>query len=308
MGDAVPAKPPTTCELAQDVIAFVLEFPVEELPLLQGQVEKVLQSDAMRKKLQKTLFEYAFDKTKKGEVFSTSDPKLGIAILNSTSEVGQKELVKQIMNDVPAKRVMKAFDDFNQALKQTPMGVWVDKNKGWLIVVGVVLAVGGTAALFYTRTDSDVVNFPISQIKGKAVPIWSPGNFKLSGSLIEFQPADRKLGLEVIGEQKWERLDLKLKLGVVGSDPLAKPADGQAAVSTREFHLPQMKYSLGIELKIKPEAANPINLGLHATVENDKFKNAGLTAGTSYKGIDFSAKAQTDGKETSGWFLIGGSF
>lgn len=307
MGD--PAKPPTACELAQDVLAFVLEFPAGELPLLPDQVEKVLQSEALRKKLQTTLFEYAFDKTKKGQVFQTTDPQLGVALLNSTSEVAQKELVNEILKGEPAKRIMKTFDEFNQALARTPMGVWVDKNKGWLIVVGVVIAAGGAAALFYTRTDSDIVNFPISQIKGKAIPLWSPGNFKLSGSIIEFKPADRKLGLEIIGEQKWERLDLKVKLGVVGSDPVAKQTPGAAAVSTLAFNAPQMKYSLGIEFKIKPGGAvNPISLGLHAIVENDKFQQAGVSAGTTYKGVDFGLKGQTDGKSGSGWFFIGGTF
>jgi hypothetical protein len=306
---APTAKAPTACELAQDVLAFVIEFPQGELPLLQGQIEKVLQSDAVKKKLQEQLFEYAFEKTKRGEVFAPIDPKLGEALLKGIGETGQKELVNLVLKDEPARRILRAFDDFKRALSQTPMGVWVDKNKGWLIVVGVVLAVGGSAALFYTRTDSDVVNFPIDQIKGKAIPLWSPGKFTLSAGLLEFRPADRKLGIEVIGEQKWERVELKLKLGVVGSDPVAKAPTGEALVSTREFHTPQMDYKLGIELKLKnPSLPNPIALGLTADFMDSKFKSAGVTAGASYKGVDFKLKGQTDGKETSGWILIGGTF
>jgi hypothetical protein len=41
---------------------------------------------------------------------------------------------------------------------------------------------------------------------------------------------------------------------------------------------------------------------------DSKFKSAGVTAGASYKGVDFKLKGQTDGKETSGWILIGGTF
>jgi hypothetical protein len=142
---APTAKAPTACELAQDVLAFVIEFPQGELPLLQGQIEKVLQSDAVKKKLQEQLFEYAFEKTKRGEVFAPIDPKLGEALLKGIGETGQKELVNLVLKDEPARRILRAFDDFKRALSQTPMGVWVDKNKGWLIVVGVVLAVGGAA-------------------------------------------------------------------------------------------------------------------------------------------------------------------
>jgi hypothetical protein len=309
MGDEQTPQAPKLSDLAHDVLAFVIEFPAGEIPLLPAQVERVLKSDALREKLQSTLLEYAMEKTKKGVVFNTADSQLGVAILKGVGSVSEKELAKQIAKDLPARRVIGAFNNFTTALKQTPMGVWVDKNRGWLIVVGVVLAVGGTAALFYTRTDSDVVNFPMSQIKGKAIPLWSPGNFKLSGSVLEFQPAQRKLGLEIIGEQKWEKLDLKVNLGVVGSDPGSKQGDDHALVTSKAFTAPQMKYSLGVELKIKDGALpNPIALGLHASVEDNKFSGADFTASTKFKNVNVGVKAQTDGNAHSGWLMIGGSF
>jgi hypothetical protein len=309
MPDPSVTGSPKLPELANDVFAFVLEFPASEIPLLPEQVSKVLKSDALRAKLQSAVLDYAIDKTKKGGVFDRSDPKLGLTILDSLSTAAQSQLLEQIKKDAPARRIISAFNDFVASVKHTPMGVWVDKERNWLIIVGVVLAVGGTAALFYTRTDSALVNFPIQHIKGKAVPLWSPGNFKLSGSLLEFQPAQRKLGLEVIGEQKWERLDLAINFGVVGSDPQAKQGDDHAFVASRDFKSIQMKYSLGIQLQVKEGALlNPISLGLHASVTNDKFSGGDLSASMKFSNMAVGLKAQTDTKSYSGLLTISGSF
>lgn len=299
---------PGPLDIAQDLLAFVIEFPAGEIPLLPAQIEKVLKSDSLNEKLQETVLSFAMERTRKGGVFEASDPKLGVAILKAGGDAAQKELLDQIKNGLPAKRVIGAFNNFSAALKQTPMGVWVDKERNWLIVVGVVLAVGGTAALFYTRTDSAMVNFPISQLKGKAIPLWSPGSFKLSGSVIEFQPAQRKLGLEIIAEQKWEKLDLAVKLGVVGSDPQSKQADGHAFVTSKDFTSIQTKYSLGVELKIDDALPNPITLGLHAAVTDNKFSGGDLSANMKFQNVNIGVKAQTDSKSYSGLLTLSGSF
>jgi hypothetical protein len=309
MPEPISDKSVGLSDLAHDVFAFVIEFPADEVPLFPEQVEKVLASDTLKKKLQSTLLAYALEKTKKGQVFSPSDANLGVAILNGARSAAGDQLLEEIKKGVPAQRVARAFKDFTNALQHTPMGIWVDKEKHWLIVVGVVLAVGGAAALFYTRTDSSIVNLPISQIKGKAIPLWSPGNFTLSGGLLEFQPGQRKLGLEIIGEQKWERLTVKMNLGVVGSDPVAKQGDGHAFVASRDFRSPQMKYSLGIELRIKSDTLpNPFILGLHASVSDNKFSGGDLSAAMKFQDVNFGLKAQTDTKSYAGLFTVSGSF
>ena len=310
MPDPQDSKTPSLSDAAHDVFAFAIEFPAGEIQLVPAQIADLLKSDAVKDKLQSTLLDYAMEKTKKGVVFDQSDPQLGLAILNGLGPVAEKQILEEIKKGLPARRVTTAFNDFVRALKNTPMGVWVDKEKKLLIVVGVALAVGGTAALFYTRTDSDVVNFPISQIKGKAIPLWSPGSFKLSGSLIEFQPAQRKLGLEIIGEQKWQKLDLTLKLGVVASEPAATQGDGHALVTSKEFTSSlQTKYSLGVELKLTDSALpGPFSLGLHAAITNDKFSGGDLTAKLKLPSFDVGVKAQTDAKSTPGLLTISGSF
>jgi hypothetical protein len=309
MPDPQDSKTPTLSDAAHDVFAFAIEFPAGEIPLVPAQIGALLKSDAVKEKLQSTLLDYAMEKTKKGVIFDQSDPKLGLAILNGLGPVAEKQILEEIKKGLPARRVTTAFNDFVRALKNTPMGVWVDKEKNLLIVVGVVLAVGGTAALFYTRTDSDIINFPISQIKGKAIPLWSPGSLKLSGSLIEFQPAQRKLGLEIIGEQKWQKLDLTLKLGVVASEPAATQGDGHALVTSKEFTSLQTKYSLGVELKLTDTALpGPFSLGLHAAITNDKFSSGDMTAKLKLPSFDVGLKAQTDAKSYTGLLTISGSF
>src|SRR5437667_221436 len=58
-------------------------------------------------------------------------------------------LLDQLKKTPEFKRLEKSLDNLEQALKSTPVGVWVDNNKNILYVVGAGLAIGGAVALFF---------------------------------------------------------------------------------------------------------------------------------------------------------------
>ena len=53
------------------------------------------------------------------------------------------------------------LDDLGSALKESPVGVFFDKNRNILYVVGAALAIGGAVALYVTKTGGPAIDFPM---------------------------------------------------------------------------------------------------------------------------------------------------
>jgi hypothetical protein len=140
------------------------------------------------------------------------------ALLKSLQSVAtgpiKSELLDQIKKTPQYQALENGVNDFVAAAGCSSLGVWVNQNKTLLIVSGVVLAVGGTAALFVTKTGGPVVDFPLSMLKDAKVPIFKLGALSAGLTIGELKPSLSEAGAGIVLSDKFDGLTVDLKLGV----------------------------------------------------------------------------------------------
>lgn len=313
MGDVTGAKAADPDLLFQQLIALVFEIPKQEIPDLPSQIGAALNSSAVQDQIRTALMNFTLDTGKMPGFSSLSEAeqkKLFNAMLSKSAPAFEQQIQKSFTNSPQYKQIANKFNELKVALKQSPLGIWIDKEKSLLIVIGVVVAAGGAAALFYTKTGGPVVDLPISQIKGKVIPLWSIGSFKLGAKLLQFQPAQRKIGIEVVGEQKWNKLDVTVGFGVLATGASVTQLNGEATIATTDafkiktdgtYALQDKKATLGVGIVV---GKDKVDLSVHAILTGDKFTGGSLTGKVNFNNFSVGLTGQQDGKETKGMALL----
>ena len=76
------------------------------------------------------------------------------------------------------------------------------------------------------------------------------GGFTLKGQLLEFEPKKQTLGAGLLATQKWEKVELSFKIGVIAAGEHVKEVNGQAVVKSNDF-------SITVDGAAKPEEKKP---------------------------------------------------
>jgi hypothetical protein len=184
----------------------------------------------------------------------------------------------QIKASPEYKRLEKAAADFEAAAKATPMGVWVDKNSGIVFVSGIVLAIGGVAVLYATKTGGTVTNLAASQIKGKPFQVFKVGKFTLQGQLLAFQPDKQILGAGVVATEKWQSLQVSVSLGIIAAGTTVQQVQGSVVLKSNDLNLgltatdtPDTKtVNLGLSLGFNQGPLKPLKFGVGAVINDGK--------------------------------------
>jgi hypothetical protein len=298
---------------------LAFQLPEKEILRLPEQIYESLSSPEVKKALEATLNKFMLANMGKAGTGQLTDKEvkgLTEALYGAGKGAAEDVLIGKVKGTPEYKKLLRAINGFGTALNNSPLGVWVDNNKGLLIVTGVVFAVGGTAALFYTRAGGPFVDFPINQIKGKAIELWSPGNFTLSGKILEFQPAVRKLGVEVIGEQKWERVKFTLNLGIVASEKGVENVQGKAVAVFDGLTLKadglaqplEKKYKLGVGFEFGRVGPGSIDLSVHGIVTDGRLSGGDLSATYRTKPVDLILKGEADQGASKVMLMAGFNF
>jgi hypothetical protein len=188
------------------------------------------------------------------------------------------------------------------------MGVWVDRNQGILIVVGLALVVGGSAALYVTKTGGGAIDFAFSQVVGKPLQIFRVGTLTLQGQALAFQPGTRTLGGGLIVTNKWDKIEVSLKVGVVAAGPQVQKVEGAVVVKTPDAKVSvtgtgdpsQRKYNFGLSLEVEKGPAANLKIGVGAIITDDKVTGGSVTAGMKTRVGDFGLSGQGDNREVKG--------
>ncbi len=284
-------------DAAGHTIVLAFDLAGSQLASMQDELGVAMQKPDVQSAIQLVLSNFVLAKQRSGtSVVSDKEAKqLATDLWNKAGGKITDSLLEQLKKTPEFKKLEKSLGDLEQALKSTPVGAWVDKNKMVLYIVGAGIAIGGAVALYATKTGGPAVNLPMSQLSGKPVKIFKVGGFTMSGELLSFKPDVREIGGGLIGTEKWEKVELSVQLGIIAAGSGVKEVDGKVVVKTQDINL-------GLTAKGTP-ATNTVNLGITFGLR-DLGGQGPFTIGVS--GIIKDSKL-TGGQVTGDWQLKGNS-
>jgi hypothetical protein len=271
MGDTKPEM----IDAANQVIVLAFDLADSEVTRLPNQIVKALESPLVQDSIKKTLMDFAKSRAKPGGAVISDDEarKLFGSLGTGVKDAASQELLNQIKKTPEFKKLEASLEGFKQAAASTSLGVWVDKNKNILYVVGAALVVGTVGVLYVTKTGGAMVDLAVDPLKGKKFEVLQIGRLKIAASVWDFKPDARLLGARVFGTLEWEKVKVDLKLGVLAEGAKIKEAEGEAVVKSGSF-------SVAVTGKTKPQVRE-VNLALKfsydGVIGNGKF-NLGVGA------------------------------
>jgi hypothetical protein len=309
-----PTPPPTAPtqnvdDAAAQVVVLAFDLVGQELANLPTLLQNTMQDPKVKEAISSTLTTFISQRAATGSGTANMSAKDATDLLKALQSAAGPRLTdaatQQIKNTPEYKKLEQAFKNFETAAKTSPMGVWVDRNQGILIVVGLALVVGGSAALYVTKTGSGAIDFAFSQVVGKPLQIFRVGTLTLQGQALAFQPGTRTLGGGLIITNKWDKIDVSLKVGVVAAGPQVQKVEGAVVVKTPDAKVSvtgtgdpsQKKYNFGLSLEVERGPAANLKIGVGAIITDDKVTGGSVTAGMKTRVGDFGLSGQGDNRE-----------
>lgn len=274
---------PDVMDAAHQVFVLAFDLVGSEFERLPDQVAKVLASAPVQAAITKSLLDFAKTKAKTPNstvVSGEEAKKLVESLQKSVSDAAGDELLKQIKKTPEYLKLQASIEAFTKAAASSTLGVWVDKNKTILYVVGAALVVGTGTVLYVTKTGGSVLDTALDPLKGKTFEVLQIGKLTIKAGLWDFKPDARILGARVIGAATWEKVKLELKFGMLAEEADIKQIEGGAAIKSGPV-------SINFTADAKPQTKT-VNLGLKVDYKVDKFS---LGVGAMYKDDLASASA-----------------
>ena len=294
------------------VVVLAFDLVGQQAANLPTLLQTSLTDKSVQDAIQSSLDAFVLKRMIAGTAMDALTPKdaqdLLSAIANSAGGKLGDAALKQIKNSPEYKKLEKAVADFEAAAKASPLGVWVDKNSGMVFVTGIVLAIGGVAALYATKTGGTVTNLAVSQLKNKPFQVFKVGKFTLQGQLLAFQPDKQILGAGVVATEKWQQVQVSVSMGIIAAGAQVQQVSGQVVLKADGANLgltatdtPGKKtVNLGLSLSFDKGALSPLKVGVGAVVTDGKVTGGTLDASLKTSVGEFGLKGQETGKQFQG--------
>ncbi len=296
---------------ANQVIALAFDLADEEFSLLPGQLQTALMSPDVQASIKKTLQQFAETKIKTDTtvVSAQESQKLLDSLQTGIKDATLESLGKQIKQTPQFKKLENSLKEFEKEVKSSTLGIFVDRNKKILYVIGAALVVAGAGTLYITKSGGDIVQKPIDLLKNKQIEVLSIGSFKLSAGITEFKPDARIFGTRIEMVQNWEQVSVTFKLGVLAEGAKIQEVTGEAIVKSKDFSLNAnaivspytQKVNLGLKLNYNPNLGEGVfNLSAGAFYKDDILKG---NLGASYQtkdGIKFGVDGNFNQNQKTG--------
>lgn len=287
---ADPAQGPQTDlgDAVSQVVIVAFDLVGEEAKNLPTLLNTSLQSKAVQDAIREGLQTFAMKKVASGSTaVSDQEAKDLLGLLEKVAGKAGDQIAEEIKKSAEYKRLEAKIKGLEKALATSPMGVWVDRHQKLVFVVGIGVAFGSAAAVFLTKTGGPVVDLPIGLLKEKPMQIFKVGGFTLKGQLLDFDPKKEILGAGIIATQKWEKVELTFKIGVIAAGDHVKEVNGQAIVKSNDFSITvkgdakpeEKKINLGLGLGFTSSSLpGPLNISLGAVITDGKATDGTLKA------------------------------
>jgi len=307
-------------DAAGNTVVLAFDLAGSQIADMPDELARAMKKPDVQAAIQQALAKFALGRQKSGttEVSDQEARQLGADLMDKAGGKLTDAVLEQLKKTPEFKRLEKSLTDLENALNSSPVGVWVDKNKNILYVVGAGLAIGGAVALYVTKTGGPVIDFPMSKLAGKPVQIFKVGGFALSGKMLSFKPDTREVGGALVGSEKWGKLDVSLELGVVATGDDVTKVEGKVVLKTKDIDLGIAGYgnpqkntvNLGITFGLKNAGGQgPLTIGVTGVVQDGKLTGGKVSGDWQLKGgasIGVEGSSGTDG--TKGIVLFSKSF
>jgi hypothetical protein len=303
-----------------NTIVLAFDLAGSQIVNMPDELGKAIQKPEVQAAIQQALSKFALARQKSGttEVSDEEAKKLGTELMDKAGGKLTDAVLEQLKKTPEFKRLEKSLSDLESALKSSPVGVWVDKNKNILYVVGAGLAIGGAVALYVTKTGGPAINFPMSKLAGKPIKVFNVGGFTLSGKVLAFKPDTREVGGALVGAEKWGKLEVSLELGVVATGDDITKVDGKLVLKTKDIdlgitgsgELQKNTVNLGITFGIKNAGGQgPFTIGVTGVLQDGKLTGGKVSGDWQLKGgASIGVEGSTGSSGTQGMVLFSKSF
>ena len=222
-------------DAATDVIALGFELGGGTVRRLPDLAIQLFQDDAFRKSIEKALLAEGKRLSKelnKGKAMTNED---GLKVVKSVGKAASKSSEKwaeeQIRKSSDYKALEKGIKKLECKFKESPVGVFVDENKGLLIVLASGLALGGAVAMYSTRS-GDWVASKLAPLASRQLRFKMLGNIELGAKSLVFKPSERQVEMTTFATAKWKNVKttLDLQVGFKEDDYAKSKASGEVVI------------------------------------------------------------------------------
>ena len=245
-------------ELSQTVaLAFQLVFE-EGVKKSQRNIIKAIET----KEFQTTFKKALEDEAKAFLKAQKKDLKLDSRfVLRNTMKKSSTALVTEFSNQLKKSpeyaKIKSSLKKLECAFDKTSVGIFVDKNKTWLIIVGVVGGLGGTVGLYYARSGDLLAGQLLPRLSEYALKKREIANTGISigASLTKFIPSTRELSFKAIIALEWEKIEASLNISgdFKGSEVIQATSTVKITVPLKK----NIKFSANASLCYKRQTVKP---------------------------------------------------
>jgi hypothetical protein len=221
---------------------LVLAFKVAGETLLDSPetIQRILQNPKVRNAIESAATAQAkelIQKQQQGKKVTSADVKnSALAVAKKAGgplqSVGLKELEKSATGSKEYKKLQRSLKELECSWKKSPVGVFVDKHKGFLYVVGAGLALQGAIVMYRFRS-GDAITGPVTGLAQKLVKFKVLGNVEIAAREIKFVPSKREVGTKMVVTAKWQRVKVSFEAGVTLRGDTVTQSNAKAEVTVK---------------------------------------------------------------------------
>jgi hypothetical protein len=280
-------------DAANQVIVLAFDLVDSEIERIPSRLVEVLDSPQVQNSIKKTLLDFAKTRIKAGvdsTVVSDQDArKLFDSLGRGVTDAASQRYLDDIKKTPEYRALERSVTAFKTAAKSSSLGVWVDRNRGILYVVGAALVVGTASVLYVAQTGGAAVDLALDPLRGKDFEILQVGSISIKAGVWDFKPDARVLGARIAASKQWDKVSVELKLGVLAQETRVQEVQGQALVTSGAFSVsltgaakPQVsRVNLGLKLDYSGRVGEgKFNIGIGAMYKDDQLSGTVGAGGT----------------------------
>lgn len=131
--------------------------------------------------------------------------------LKSSSTPFTNEVSGSIQKSPEYSKVKSNLKQLECSFKKSSVGIFIEKNQTWLIVVGVVAGLGGAVGLYYAR-EGDILAGQLPRFTKDKLKVKVAGILEVGANLTQFKPSTRALSFEAFTKLKLEGIQVSLRV------------------------------------------------------------------------------------------------
>ncbi|MEO2013517.1 MAG: hypothetical protein ABGZ53_04020 [Fuerstiella sp.] len=244
-------------DAAKETVVLALKFADKTVLDSPDLAARVLRSSQVKKAIEAALLSEGKRLLQKQQQGSAATNEDGAKLLNkigkSASSAGQAVAKKEITSSREFKEVTQSLKELECAFRGSPIGVFVDRNEGWLIVVATGLALGGATAMYVSKT-GDWPAGQMARLLGTLVRFKVLGNVEVGLENVKFKPSTQMINGRMFASAKWKAVSAKVSFQVSVNDNKLASTNAQGEIVVKAGAGFTLSGKGGVGYSVSPDA------------------------------------------------------